>query len=389
MSASQPTPEELASARWFGGKAGSVRTVAVEDRLELGGGAALSILAVDGGERYLWTEGAVAAAIASTPGPDPGVGDWRIRHTIVTGAGRGHERPIGIDQSNTSYVVDERLVVKLYRRVWPGTHPEIELVAHLTGRVASVPAFAGSIEWRGCGIGLVQEYVAGGRDGWEWAGDAVIAGEVAAFARLGTLTAELHAALAELGVKDAGPAVRRAWRSAAEAQLERALAIVPPDVASALRDAEGWIRTHLGRLDDPALPATLQRVHGDYHIGQILAAGDRLVVLDFEGEPTKPVAERAAPGTPVRDVAAMLRSFDHLGRYVARERWPGHEAEIDAWIDRARAAFLAGYGPVDPVLLRAVEVEKACYEFTYAAQYAPAWMYAPAGGLRWLEEHDG
>jgi predicted trehalose synthase len=85
----------------------------------------------------------------------------------------------------------------------------------------------------------------------------------------------------------------------------------------------------------------------------------------------------------------MLRSFDHLGRHVERDVWPGHTAEIEEWIGQARAAFLAAYGPVDEALLRALEVEKECYEFTYAAAFLPDWMYAPVGGMRWLMEHDG
>src|SRR5204863_409749 len=149
------------------------------------------------------------------------------------------ERPMGIDQSNTSYVVGERVVVKLFRRIWPGAHPEIEIVEYLSGRVGSVPAFAGAVEWRGHGVALLQEYVPGGRDGWTWCGDA------------------------------------------------------------------------------------------------------------------------------------MLRSFDHLGRYVEHERWPGHRTEIERWIEAARTAFLAGYGPVDATLLRALEFEKECYEFTYAADFEP------------------
>jgi maltokinase len=134
----------------------------------------------------------------------------------------------------------------------------------------------------------------------------------------------------------------------------------------------------------------LQRLHGDYHVGQVLRTeAARLVVLDLEGEPTRPVAERARPGPALRDVAAMLRSFDHLARYIERDVWPGHRADIDGWIDRARAAFLDAYGPVDGTLLRALEVEKECYEFTYAAAFLPEWMYAPVGGMRWLMERHG
>ena len=385
---SAPSREELAAARWFGGKAAAIATVEVEDRLDLGDGAAISILLVDGAHRYVWTEGPAAAAIVA--GSDPEHSAWQFRRTGVTvgleGAG---ERPIGIDQSNTSYVVGERVVVKLFRRVWPGVHPEVELVEHLTGKVDSVPAFAGAVEWRGHAVALLQEFVPGGRDGWSWCGDAVLAGDVSDIGRLGALSAELHAALAGMGTAPAGPEVTRGWREAAGAQLDRVLGIVPADVAAELRAAKPRIGAELAALEAPGETPVLQRVHGDFHIGQILRAGERLVVLDFEGEPTRPVAQRAAPGTALRDVAAMLRSFDHLGRSVEHERAPGTTAAVERWIAAARTEFLDAYGPVDRTLLRALEFEKACYEFVYAAEFEPGWVYAPRAGMRWLLEHDG
>ena len=164
--------------------------------------------------------------------------------------------------------------------------------------------------------------------------------------------------------------------------------LLASDVATELRAAEPRIRAELAGLDRPAEPPVLQRVHGDFHIGQILRAGERLLVLDFEGEPTRPIGQRAAPGTALRDVAAMLRSFDHLGRSVEHER-AGGTAAVERWIAAARTAFLDAYGRVDPGLLRALEFEKACYEFVYAAEFAPSWVYAPRGGMRWLLEHDG
>jgi maltokinase len=381
-----PSPQELAAARWFGGKAAAISAVEVEDRLELGDGAAISILLVDGRDRYVWTEGPVAAAIVA--GSDPEHSAWRFRRTDVTAGLEGAvERPIGIDQSNTSYVVGERVVVKLFRRLWPGVHPEVELVEYLTGKVDSVPAFAGAVEWRGHGVALLQELVPGGRDGWSWCGDAVLAGDVSDIGRLGALSAELHAALAGMGTTPAAPSVVRSWREAADAQLDRVLHVVPAEVAGELRAAEPRIRAELAKLQTPAETPVLQRVHGDFHIGQILRSGERLVVLDFEGEPTRPVSQRAAPGTALRDVAAMLRSFDHLSRHVRRERDPA--ADIEGWIGAARDAFLAGYGSVDRTLLRALEFEKACYEFVYAAEFEPSWVYAPRAGMRWLLEHDG
>ena len=194
----------------------------MEDRLELPGGAALSILLVDGADRYVWSEGAVASALLQ-PGSDPERGAWHFRGEVVTPAPAG-ERPIGLDQSNTSYVVDERLVVKLYRRIWPGVHPEVELGRYLTQTAGldCIPAFAGSLHWGDHAVALVQEYVPGA-DGWAWCADAARAGDVADIARLGAESARLHAALAAHGSTPAAAADLREWRAAAEDQLDRAI----------------------------------------------------------------------------------------------------------------------------------------------------------------------
>ncbi len=387
---SLPTPERVAAARWFGGKTGTIGSVEVEDRLDLGGGAALSILLVDSTDRYVWSEGAAASALLQ-PGSDPERGAWQFRGGPVTLPAGAGERPIGLDQSNTSYVVDERLVVKLYRRIWPGVHPEVELGRYLTetAGIDCVPAYAGSLHWNDHAVALVQEYVPGA-DGWAWCAAAAAAGDVADIARLGAESARLHAALAAYGTTPARAADLHAWRGDAEAQLERAIAAVPAAVAAELRDLRPRILGELAALEAPTRPVSLQRLHGDYHVGQVLRTeAGRLVVVDLEGEPTRPVAERSRPGPALRDVAAMLRSFDHLARYVERDLRPGHRDEIERWIDRARAAFLDAYGPVDRALLRALEVEKECYEFTYAAAFLPEWMYAPVGGMRWLMERHG
>jgi maltokinase len=386
---SLPTPEALRAARWFGGKAEAIGAVEVEDRLDLGGGAALSILLVDGGDRYLWSEGDAAVALLR-PGTVPERGAWQFRDAGVTLPADAAERPIGLDQSNTSYVVGERVVVKLYRRIWPGPHPEVELGRFLTETAAldCVPAFAGSLHWGDHAVALVQEYVPG-RDGWSWGAEAVQAGDVADIARLGAESARLHAALAGYGTTVAEAAELRRWRADGEAQLDRAIAMVPGAVADELTGLRPRLLAELAGLESPAGAVGLQRLHGDFHIGQVLRSAEgRLVVVDLEGEPTKPVRERAQPGPALRDVAAMLRSFDHLGRHVVHDL-DGSADRVEGWIGRARGAFLAAYGPVDRGLLRALEVEKETYEFTYAAAFLPEWMYAPVGGMRWLMEHDG
>jgi maltose alpha-D-glucosyltransferase/alpha-amylase len=150
-----------------------------------------------------------------------------------------------------------------------------------------------------------------------------------------------------------------------------------------------------------AAPPLLSRVHGDYHLGQVLIAADGFRIVDFEGEPLRPLEERRAHGSPLRDAASMLRSLDHVGRSAERRAVTRRGGPLDApgldlasWLRRARERFLDAYrgglreagSPivVDPDLLRAFEIEKETYEFIYASTYLPGWLYAPTGGMRAL-----
>ena len=133
-----------------------------------------------------------------------------------------------------------------------------------------------------------------------------------------------------------------------------------------------------------------QRIHGDLHLGQVLATPRGALLVDFEGDPMREVAERCRPASPLRDLASFLRSLDHALRSGIRRVGvrqgaplaPERVASAEAWLADARFAFLGAYGqPVDPVLLRAHELEKAMLEFAYAATFLPSWLYAPAGAL--------
>ena len=147
------------------------------------------------------------------------------------------------------------------------------------------------------------------------------------------------------------------------------------------------------------------RAHGDYHLGQVLIAGDGFRIIDFEGEPFSPPDARRAHRHPLRDVASMLRSFDHVARSARRRAEAASGGplahvglDLGGWIRRARERFLEAYragllerrvwADIDPDLLRAFEVDKELYEFVYAATYLPAWVYAPIEGMRALFADD-
>jgi maltokinase len=386
--------ETIACARWYGGKGASIVDVSEEDRLELAEDVALHVLRVEAearpAERYLYLTGEerLAAPVLELIVAGGDRGDWSFQPGVVLPGlmpAQPTQRPIGLDQSNTTLVVGERLALKLYRRLEPGPHPDIEIGRYLTEQasVAFVPAYAGCVRWRGHAVAMLQAYVSDAQDGWTWAAQAVQDGDVSGISRLGANTATLHAALAQMEAMPATAEQQAGWRRSAEAQLRRALELVDGEAGRELREYTTRLHEEFAAFELGA-PPVLTRVHGDYHIGQILRSADGLRVVDFEGEPTKSLAERNALGTPLRDVAAMLRSFDHLARHVDRDLLTGESRRVERWIMDARETFLEGYGDHDPRLLRALEVEKETYEFIYAATFLPEWMYAPMGGMRWL-----
>ena len=337
------------------------------------------------------------------------------------------ERALDADQSNSSSVIGESVLLKVYRRLETGLNPELELVAYLTeeARFAAVPPLAGFVEMVSAASGtstvaVAQAFVADATDAFETIAESLTGwllapGEVTVeFATemaedMGTLTAELHAALAAAtGVPDfePRPATRdelRAWARAARVQLSRAIDVAPGEAGRLLHDLAPRIAAELTLFEALPSPPLLTRIHGDYHLGQVLVARDGYRIVDFEGEPTRLLDERRAHQSPLRDVASMLRSLDHVGRSAgrraeARNRGPLETPGLDleGWLRRARARFLAAYGAglrragspivVDPALIRAFEIEKECYEFVYAATYLPSWLWAPTEGMRSLFE---
>jgi trehalose synthase-fused probable maltokinase len=232
---------------------------------------------------------------------------------------------------------------------------------------------------------ILQSLVPADGDAWAWLlgqlkTPAGRARGVAAAAEIGSITAALHAALRsrpelpDFPARTATAEELAAWRAGAQAELHGALAAVDGDERARLERAAPAIAERFAALADPAAGLSLQRVHGDYHLGQLLATAGGFVVTDFEGEPSRRLEERRRPASPLRDVAGMLRSLDYATRTAERR---DQETAADSWLAEARGALLTAYGIEDSPALTAFELAKACYEVRYEANFRPDWTWLP------------
>jgi maltokinase len=339
-------------------------------------------------------------------------------------------RPLVVDQSNSSVVYDERLILKLFRRVHPEPNPDVEITEILgeRGFPHVVPQLA-TLRSDRTDLAVVRQYLLGSTDAWNLAHTSLrdllgtrmppeeAGGDFGpeAFA-LGEVTGRLHVALAEaFGTDSPDP---HAWLDAFRAQLSRVpkLEWRGDDAAAADREAAAEFEpsevTEAAEVVDVAAAEALLaelvdvddagraiRIHGDLHLGQFLLGDAGWFVLDFEGEPVRPVAERQAAASPLRDVAGMVRSFHYAARTGLAERGRDVDDELvdlaDAWEVRAVEAYLAGYHHVEGVdellpandadrdkVLRAFELDKAIYEVIYELAHRPDWVDIPASAVR-------
>lgn len=351
-------------------------------------------------------------------------------------------RALGGEQSNTSLAIGEHLALKLFRRLVDGVNPDAEIVRFLTERTAfaHVPRLAGTLDYHGddgrvSALAIAQELIPGARDGWTWAHAQLEAASRETGAAPGSAGASPAVVPASPAVVPASPAVVPAGLTAVPpaaramldslrrlgqrtGELHRALAsdsgdlafapqpIGAPDVqawAAAVRDQLEAARRALGRPLPANVPAienvlgqalagvTKIRHHGDFHLGQTLhvASRDDFVIIDFEGEPLRPLAVRRARHAALRDVAGMRRSFGYAAASGA-----GRAPWRHAWEEAAGRAFTEGYraatrgavfvpaAPADLERALAVfEVEKAAYEIVYEAENRPDWLPLPLAGL--------
>jgi trehalose synthase-fused probable maltokinase len=422
------TPDELAAQRWFRSKQRPIAAVTEIDRAPLpeADGAALAVLEVayrDGGmsDRYLLPlagehepadgEGAwraIARAMAESSVVEGRIGHFVASSTDALGdlldepIDRLTERRLGVEQSNTSIRLGDRLILKLYRLLETGENPDLEVSAFLTDAgFADTPSVAGALVHEADGeraaAAMLQAFVPSTGDAWSamlaaLAEDADRATGIAS--EVGDLTARMHRALASRTGDSAFPArlatpeETAAWRESGERQLAEAVTAVSGEAHERLVHLAPRITARFAdTFGSAGGEAAVSRIHGDYHLGQLLARdGGGFSVIDFEGEPARPLAERREPSSPLRDVAGMLRSLD----YAARTAEAGaHVPEFNAerWLAEARAALLDGYGGIEPDrqgLLDAFELEKACYEVRYEANNRPAWLWLPLAAVERL-----
>ncbi|MFF4896607.1 phosphotransferase [Streptomyces sp. NPDC001068] len=306
-------------------------------------------------------------------------------------------RLLTAEQSNSSVVYGDTFILKLLRRVVPGVNPDLEIPLALAREgCARVPAPTGWLRAELPGqpdasyvLAVLQPFVRGATDGWELALRELAKGEdFAADARaLGRATAEVHTALARaLPTVTLGHGRLESTAAAMTERLTAAAQAVP-----ALRPYEDGLRSAYEALTALAAEGrtwTAQRVHGDLHLGQCLRSpSGEWSLIDFEGEPARPLAERRMPQPPVRDIAGMLRSFDYAAHSVA--------PAARSWARMCRAAYCSGYAEItgtdprtDPVLLRAYETDKAVYEVVYEARHRPDWLAVPLSAVRRLATSD-
>ncbi|MDS4026438.1 MAG: maltose alpha-D-glucosyltransferase [Candidatus Contendobacter sp.] len=354
---------------------------------------------------------------------------------------------LALDSSNTTITFGDRLLMKAYRRMRPGINPELEMGRFLTEiAFPNIAPLAGALEYENEGgdyttLVLLQGFVANQGDAWSFTLDYLKrfltdcveqpnvvreAGEKAhavyrLFAgTLGQRTGELHRALAQTTGDPAfdpepitatdmaqwSEHIRMEVETTFE-RLEQARGQLSEPVRSLTEQVlklRGVISARMAPVETLAPQAMKTRYHGDYHLGQVLVARDDVILIDFEGEPSRSLAERRVKHSPLRDVVGMLRSFDYAAHAALRQATAdgtGDRAtflpQVSDWEQQTRMAFLEGYVaavgdspsyPADPeqakALLELFTLEKACYELRYELDNRPDWVEIPLGGLREL-----
>ncbi|HEY2124222.1 MAG TPA: putative maltokinase [Chthoniobacterales bacterium] len=462
-------PSYLRRSRWFAGKASDASKLSVSETMLLGASthwAFVDIDYADGGRETYQLLLAVVTPTEAARHPEAAlVPDTKADRVLVdalhfdfarealwklmaTGGVRRGERGevagvpragldaelarrlpasrlLKVEQSNSSLVYNERVFLKLYRKLEAGVNPDAELTRFLSERqgFGHVPPFIGALEYRttdreprvlGLAVGLVKNR----GDAWAWAlaqlralyerAEGSADREFLARVRqLGARTGEMHRALARdatdpafapepltlADMREVADRIRAAARELPVLLAEKA----PGAFSGSARQLASAIEGRATQLAEGTVTGAKIRTHGDYHLGQVLETGDDFVILDFEGEPLRPLAYRRQKRSPLRDVAGMLRSFHYAAHAVLvgradraaleprAEQWAedANRAFLDGWLEVARGtAFLPATEAEIERLLDAFLLEKVIYEVSYELNNRPDWIAIPALGLR-------
>lgn len=454
--------ERLPEQRWFGWKGRAVKSVEVVDfgvvddglptltlaivRVAFDGGSALFQLPLlveeDGSSRDAFEDvdrlrvfGACLAHGTSVKGAH---GTFRFTGPgldPLSPPGKISARTMGAEQTNTSLVLDEHMIVKLFRRVDTGHNPDLELTRVLTeGGFLHTPPHLGELVYEGVIDGeevqidlcVAQQFLTDSIEGWSEAlkrlhqlYDSIEEQDVAEDTRflteeragdlltliqdLGEVTASLHVALSrkELDPDIAPEPIERSdleeWARSARSALHALL----DEGVSELQELAPRIEQRIKQLTGVTEPGLKTRAHADYHLGQVLLTARGWMILDFEGEPARTLEERRAKTSPLRDVAGMLRSFNYAATAALFERaepdseeWKRLAPWADTWETLARERFIHGYltrsheGRFVPrdraelmTMVDVFEIDKALYEIGYERGHRPEWVRIPLHGI--------
>ncbi|CAN5677733.1 phosphotransferase [soil metagenome] len=434
--------EWLPEQRWFGGKGRTLSTVEL-DSFPLGGDPQIELYRArigyaDGGfETYLvpltrrdWYDGGLARALVGEMDDPPrfvydAMRDRHVTRVWIDLFAEGRDRDglrfvvepevalpletpgdiISTEQSNSSLIFGETAILKLFRRLESGRNPDVEIhdalreqknphVAALLGFVSLTDGDEEST------VAMLQTFLPAASDGWSLATASVrdlyaegdlhpeeVGGDFAGESyRLGEATAAVHVDLAAvLPTATMQPAELGGVVAGMNARLDAALDVVPD-----LHPHADGLRSRFAELAELAEPIPVQRVHGDFHLGRVLRTYLGWTILDFEGEPARPLADRRALDSPLRDIAGMLRSFEYAAKRLLVEGHSDPQLDYRAkeWAARNRTAFCDGYAhasgsdpQAQPVLLHAFEADKAVYEAVYEARNRPHWLPIPLASL--------
>jgi trehalose synthase-fused probable maltokinase len=320
-------------------------------------------------------------------------------------------RPVGAEQSNTSIVFGDDLILKAYRRIEAGVNPELELLRFLTEHeFPNVPALHGWYQYSGrlmdATLGILQEFIRGRSDGWEFALECLRTDPeefVRQAHRLGEVTGAMHTVLGSdpddpaFAPEEPSVEALALLTASVDEEIDQLFLDLPEnnEAVAPLRGRGEEVRDQLRLLSTIGPVGRVIRHHGDYHLGQVLWTGEDWIVLDFEGEPARPISERRRKRSPLRDVAGMLRSFAYAA--FASQLTAGVEPPR-GWEQQVRDQFMDGYvAEVDSRLLPSgqeaierlltvFELEKAIYELRYELDNRPDWVRIPVAGIERMLE---